>query len=250
MAASPKLPGVFLTGAWRWLVMLNFEVDPKVLERRVPRGCLLDRHDGRVFVSLVGFLFRETRVLGIPVPWHRAFEEVNLRFYVRREVAGEVRRGVVFIREIVPRAAIAFVAKWAYNEPYIALPMRHSLSPPVESAEKPPTEIAYQWFLKSRWNELRLSPKKEGALPTSGSHEEFITEHYYGYTAQRDGSTVEYRVEHPTWRQWAANDTSFDVDVPSLYGEEFSPYVKGTPFSALLAEGSPIIVRRPSRMLA
>lgn len=225
--------------------MLNFEVDAKVLESRVPRGCFLDQHEGRVFVGLVGFLFRETKVLGISIPWHVAFEEVNLRFYVRRDVGDEVRRGVVFIREIVPRQAIALVAKWAYNEPYIALPMRHSLSKALDEAS-PPSAISYQWLWRRKWNELHLSPSGVGALPKPGSHEEFITEHYFGYTAQTNGSTIEYRVEHPPWRQWSANEASFDVDVASLYGEEFAPFVKGKPYSAFLAEGSPILVRRPT----
>lgn len=248
MAKSNRLPAVFLKGAWRWLVMLNFEVDPKVLEPRVPRGVLLDRHDDKVYVSLVGFLFRDTRVLGVPIPFHRAFEEVNLRFYVRRETENEVRRGVVFIREIVPRWAIAMVAKWAYNEPYIALPMRHTLGATQIKADPPP-EISYQWLWRKKWNELRFAPQGEGVMPTPGSHEEFITEHYYGYTAQTNGSTIEYRVEHPQWRQWTASETSFDVDVASLYGEEFAPFVRGKPSSALLAEGSPIIVRRPSLLI-
>ncbi len=247
MSKPPRLPSIFLTGAWRWLVMLNFEVDATILQSRVPRGCLLDSHDGRVFVSLVGFLFHETRVLGIPVPWHRSFEEVNLRFYVRREVDGEVRRGVVFIREIVPRRAIATVAKWAYNEPYISLPMRHTLKPPAEDLA-PPSQVTYQWLWQRKWNELHFAPHGEGTIPVPGSHEEFITEHYFGYTAQANGSTVEYRVEHPSWRQWSSSDCSYNVDVASLYGEEFSPFIKGKPYSAFLAEGSPIVVRRPLRL--
>lgn len=247
MADQHRPKPIFLTGAWRWLVMLNFEVDPKTLANRVPRGCLLDDHQGRYFVSLVGFLFYETRVLGIPIPWHRTFEEVNLRFYVRREVNDEIRRGVVFIREIVPRLAIAAVARWAYNEPYIALPMRHTLKPPAGDLA-PPSAINYQWLWQRKWNEMHFAPQGEGAIPVSGSHEEFITEHYYGYTRQSNGSTIEYRVEHPIWRQWSSLDYHFQVDVASLYGEEFAPFVRGKAFSALLAEGSPIIVRKPTLM--
>lgn len=257
MTVAPRTPGIFLTGAWRWLVMLNFEIDPKTLERQVPRGTILDDHGGKFFVSLVGFLFRETRVLGVPIPWHTTFEEVNLRFYVRREVGDETRRGVVFIREIVPRRAIAAVAKWAYNEPYIALPMRHKLDFPASlpgglpsmEREQPPTEVAYQWLWQNRWNELRLSPSSGGELPIPGSHEEFITEHYFGYTPQKNGSTIEYRVEHPTWRQWSSKDATFDVDVASLYGAQFAPFVKGKPYSAFLADGSQIMVRRPTLII-
>src|SRR5438105_8040607 len=117
----------FLTANWRYLAMMNFVVDPKILERLVPAGTELDFHQGRTFVSVVGFLFLDTRVLGVPIPWHRDFEEVNLRFYVRRQAADGVRRGVVFIKEIVPRIAIAATARLLYGEKYVALPMRHDL---------------------------------------------------------------------------------------------------------------------------
>lgn len=39
-----------------------------------------------------------------------ATERAQLRFYVRRRVDGEWRRGVMFIKEIVPRRAIAAAA--------------------------------------------------------------------------------------------------------------------------------------------
>jgi uncharacterized protein YqjF (DUF2071 family) len=98
---------VFLTAEWRNLAMLNYEVDQSLLLPFVPSGTTLDQWEGKTYVSLVGFRFLKTRVLGLPVPFHTNFDEVNLRFYVRRRIAGDVRRGVVFIREIVPRWAIA-----------------------------------------------------------------------------------------------------------------------------------------------
>src|SRR6478735_9893003 len=107
----------FLTAEWRDLVMANYEIDPSMLADRVPRGTELDLHEGRCFVSLVGFMFLETRVMGFPVPFHTNFEEVNLRFYVKRKTEDEVRRGVVFIKEIVPRYAISTVARVMYGEP-------------------------------------------------------------------------------------------------------------------------------------
>src|SRR5437764_15315145 len=110
----------FLTANWRYLAMLNFTVDPKILQPMVPRETELDFHDGRTFVSVVGFLFLDTRVIGLPIPLHRDFEEVNLRFYVRRKSANELRRGVVFVRELVPRRAIAGVARKFYGDPFLA----------------------------------------------------------------------------------------------------------------------------------
>src|SRR4030095_3417706 len=118
----------FLTAEWRDLILANYEVYPEVLHALVPAGTTLDLHEGRCFVSLVGFMFLNTRVLGVPVPFHVNFEEVNLRLYVKRETADETRRGVCFVKEIVPRRAIAYIARTFYGEPYEAWAMRNSRS--------------------------------------------------------------------------------------------------------------------------
>jgi uncharacterized protein YqjF (DUF2071 family) len=117
--------------------MLNFEIDPAILSRRVPPGTELDLWNGRAYVSLIGFRFLQTRLLGIPIPFHRDFSEVNLRFYVRRQTASSWKRGVVFIREIVPVPAVTFVARWVYNENYITLPMRHQIELPLDTEDRP-----------------------------------------------------------------------------------------------------------------
>ena len=137
---------VFLTAYWRHLIMLNYRADPELLRPYVPAGVCLDFEGGETFVSLVGFHFGKTRVLGIPVPGHGNFEEFNLRFYVRCETAGEVRRGVSFISEIVPRRAIAWVANWAYNERYAAHPMRH-----VDSIGADGGQVEYGWHVGPQW---------------------------------------------------------------------------------------------------
>ena len=81
-----------------------------------------------------------------------------------------------------------------------------------------------------------------------GSEEEFITEHYWGYNRQRDGGTMEYAVEHPRWRMWAAADHRFDCDVAALYGAEFMPFLAAPASSAFLVEGSPVRVRQGRRL--
>lgn len=232
---------VFLTAAWRHLLMLNYEIDPAILAGRVPRGTELDSFEGRTYVSIVGFLFLDTKVLGVPVPFHRDFEELNLRFYVRREVGGELRRGVVFVKELVPRAAIAWLARTVYNENYVAMPMRHNVRLPAPGTDG---RVEYSWDSGSRWNRVsaRVSGPPEAMAP--GSKEEFIAEHHWGYAAQRDGSAVEYEVEHPPWRVWRALDPAFDCDVTGLYGTDFGPALGKAPSSAFVAEGSEIVVRR------
>ena len=238
----------FLTGEWRWLAMLNWRVDPALLAPLVPRGTLLDQWNGATYVSVVGFLFRDTRLLGVPIPWHRDFEEVNLRFYVRREADGEVRRGVTFVRELVPRRAIATVARLAYNEPYRALPMSHELAP-AASADHAPAHVAYAWRLGARWSRLRVRPVNETARTIApGSEDEFITEHYWGYTRQKDGGTVEYQVTHPRWRVWPAREATLAAEVAELYGPEFVDVLASPPDSAFLADGSAIAVHMPRRI--
>ena len=234
---TPPMPGIFLTAAWRHLLMLNYEMDPALLQPLVPPGTSLDTHDGTTWASLVGFRFLDTRVLGVPVPFHRNFDEFNLRFYVRREVEGEVRRAVVFVRELVPRAAIALLARLAYNEPYTALPMRSTITP------GPPLRARYAWRLNQRWHSCAGTAGEPFAVPAPGSLAEFITQHYWGYTGQRDGSTVEYRVEHPHWGVARAVDVEVDADLAALYGAAMAAHLT-RPASSFLADGSAVSVRR------
>lgn len=238
------MSGVFLTAEWRWLTMLNYEIEPSVLEPFVPRGTELDRWQGRVMVSVVGFLFLDTRVMGVPIPFHRDFEEVNLRFYVRRKAEDGWRRGVVFIREIVPRAAIALVARKLYHEPYLALPMRHE----IERSGSRVAEVEYGWTYRERANFVRITTQGEMNPLLDGSEAEFITEHYWGYNAQPDGSTLEYQVEHPRWRIQEVESSGLDCDVAGLYGEQFVDALNEKPASAFLAEGSAIRVYRGRKL--
>lgn len=235
----------FLTAEWRNLVMLNHEIDAVLLAGRVPAGCELDFWNGRTFLSVVGFQFLHPRVLGVPVPFHRHFEEVNLRFYVRRKVEGTWRRGVVFVKELVPRRAVAWVARHVYGENYVALPMRHSVTAGPRAGS---TTVAYRWRRRATWEGLSASFSGPPALPPEEAEERFITEHHWGYSARRDHSTLEYQVEHPRWRVWRAETASFDCEVSSLYGSEFVDALSGSPTSALVADGSPVRVRRGRRV--
>lgn len=229
----------FLTAQWRWLAMANYEIDAAVLAPYVPHGTEIDDWQGKTYISLVGFLFLDTKVKGLAIPFHRDFEEVNLRFYVRRKAEDGWRRGVVFIKEIVPRRAIASVACALYNENYVALPMRH------EIAEN---EVCYSWRHGGGWNRLSARKSGEPKFAPSGSEEEFITEHYWGYSAQRDGGCVEYRVEHVRWRIWPAEQAAVECSVAGLYGPEFVPAMSREPCSVFLAEGSPVAVYRGRRL--
>lgn len=234
---------VFLTAEWRRLLMINYEIDPAVLQRRVPRGTELDTYEGRTYVSLVGFRFLKTRVRGLAIPGHQDFDEVNLRFYVRRQHPEGVRRGVVFIKEIVPRPAIAFVARRVYNENYVSHPMRHAFEPPFAS-DHTLEGLSYSWEFRGKWQSLsaRVTGPPQPLAP--GSEAEFIAEHYWGYARQRNGSTLEYSVEHSSWNAWGATETTIELDAAGVYGEEFAATLGQTPSSTFAADGSAVVVRR------
>ncbi|MDB6022993.1 MAG: hypothetical protein JWQ04_2850 [Pedosphaera sp.] len=227
----------FLTAEWRHLVMLNFAVDPAVLKPFVPAGTELDFFGSDTFVSVVGFRFLNTRVLGWAFPFHRNFEEVNLRFYVRRKTTEGWRRGVVFISELVPRRAIAFVARTFYGEPYLALPMRHSIE-----LKTPGISVEYAWRRAGNWESVQINALGDPRTIEPGSPEEFITEHYWGYT-QCGAGCREYEVEHPRWKFWPASESSLKADVGALYGNQFIECLSARPASAFIADGSPVVVR-------
>jgi uncharacterized protein YqjF (DUF2071 family) len=233
-------PAAFLTTKWYQLAMLNYEVDPKVLQPFVPAGTELDDWRGQTFASVVGFLFLDTRVLGVPIPYHRNFEEVNLRFYVRRKASEGWRRAVVFIKEIVPRIAIAWVARALYGENYVALPMRHSIGLENETGPGPRT-VSYSWWFRGRENRMEVTVSGNPEEVAEGSAEEFIAEHYWGHARRRDGRTTEYRVEHSRWRVLEARAARLECDVAGLYGRQFVEFLQ-SPASAFLAEGSEVTV--------
>lgn len=236
----------FLTAEWRKLIMAQYEVPPATLAPWLPPGVELDLYQGRCYVSLVGFLFDRVRVLGLPIPFHTSFEEVNLRFYVARtEPDGTRKRGVVFIREFVPRAAITLIANSLYEEPYATLPMRHSIA----SAPGVLT-VSYSWCHEHIWYSLAVeaSPTPQPIAP--GSEEEFITEHYWGYTKRTHGATSEYGVQHPRWQVYPIRNFGGKADFAALYGPAFASLNGRPPASILLAEGSAVSVSTGTRLPA
>lgn len=238
MRQPMKTERPFLTAEWRDLVMLNYLVDPDVLGPYLPKGTELDSFEGHRFVSLVAFRFLNTRMYGrIAIPWHSNFDEVNLRFYVRREEQGEVRRGVVFIAEIVPRRAVAVLARLAYNENYFCCPMTRTITRASDIGE-----LRYGWSVGKSTYAITARTARAPALPLASSAEQFITEHYWGYASQRDGSTVEYRVEHEQWRVWNATTANFSGDAGTLYGSQFKNTLSEKPHSAFVADGSHVKV--------
>lgn len=231
----------FLTAHWRNLVMLNFVVDPALLEPYVPPGTELDLWHGRSLVSLVGFQFLKTRIKGWAIPGHQNFDEVNLRFYVQRDTAAGMRRGVVFLKEIVAKPAVSWIANVIYHENYVTLPMSHEVQLPDAPTGR--TGLAgYRWRMGRNGFELMARFDGQPKPVERGSEEEFITEHYWGDTRHTNGSTMEYQVDHPTWRVWQTDSAEFRGDATDLYGPQLAAILRQGPSSSLVADGSEVTV--------
>jgi len=226
--------------------MLNYEVDPSLLSRYVPPFTSLDSFHGKTYVSLVGFRFCRTRLLGyFPAPFHTYFDEVNLRFYVRRRSdGGDTQRGVVFIAEVVPRRAIATTARLVYGENYKYAPMKHR----IETVGAGKT-VEFQWQVRGQWCRLSAQTVGPPKHPEDGSLEQFITEHYWGYTAQPGGGCLEYRVDHVPWQVWATTVAGFEGNSCALYGSELGTVLKRAPDCAFVADGSPVIIFKGNKIL-
>jgi uncharacterized protein YqjF (DUF2071 family) len=244
-APAPHTRGrIFLSTEWRDLLMLNYEIDPALLQPFVPRGTELDFFEGTTYVSLVGLRFARTKLFGlIPVPFHSDFDEVNLRIYVRRREGDEIRRGVMFIREIVSLPAVTLLARLAYAENYRTLPLCHSINLTDSGGS-----IEYRCELNRQ--RFRLHGQTEGnpSLAAEGSLEQFISEHYWGYSRHRDGGSLEYHVAHERWRIWHASDAAFEGDGAALYGSHFGSILSRPPRSAFISDGSAILVYAARRI--
>jgi uncharacterized protein YqjF (DUF2071 family) len=227
-----------LSARWRNLLFLNYAIDPDVLRPRLPAGVALDLRGGVAYASLVGLQFLDGRPLGIPLPFYGDFAQINLRFYVRRELPeGAVRRGVVFVKQVVPRRLVTLGARLLFQESYVTRRADWSVEP-LDPAGDRPGAVAYRWRDAGRWNEARASIRGAPQPMPPNSLEAFFAERFWGYAAQRGGSTLEYRVAHPPWHFRPAEAAELDCDVRSVYGEAFADALSAEPVAPFVAEGS------------
>lgn len=228
----------FLSANWENLIMANYAVSPDLLIPYLPNGVELDMFDNKIYVSLVGFMFKKTSIFKIPIPLFGTFEEINLRFYVKKVEGNNIKRGVVFINETVPHKSVAWLANKLYKEHYIAIPTKSKIE-----ITTPSKNIDYQWKINNEWNHLAVNASKEHLQMQEGSIEEFIFEHYYGYTKINNELSQEYKVNHPRWLVNEVIDYSVHCDFKSMYGEEFSFLSNRQPDSVILAQGSQVTVK-------
>lgn len=228
----------FLSARWENLIMANYAVNPDVLKPYLPHGVELDFYNDKTYVSLVGFMFKKTSLFNIPIPFLGTFEEINLRFYVKRLEGNSVKRGVVFINETVPYKSVAWLANKLYKEHYISIPTKNTIE--ITTVSK---NVRYEWEMNKEWNHIAVSAAKENEQMLPGSVEEFIFEHYYGYTKIDEQHSQEYKVNHPRWQVNKVIDYSIHCNFQSMYGNGFSFLNHHQSHSVILAEGSEVIVK-------
>lgn len=227
----------FLTAQWKNLIMANYVINPEYLKKYIPAGTELDLWNGNCYVSLVGFLFKNTKVLGLSIPNYTDFEEVNLRFYVKRFEKGQWKRGVVFIQEIVPKNIITFVANTFYKENYKTLAIQHEHQLKAEIRK-----VSYQWKNYNKTNHITVNAYDFATTIEEGTEAAFITEHYFGYTKNSEKTTYEYEVKHPKWEQYLIKNFDIKIDFKNVYGTDFEFMNNINPYSIILAKGSKISV--------
>lgn len=228
---------VFLKAKWENIIMANYEIDPKLLIPYLPNGVSLDLFNGKAYVSLVGFMFKNTKLFNVPIPFFGSFEEINLRFYVIRKEGNILKRGVVFINETIPYQLVAWVANKLYNEHYTVVPTKHELS-----SNNKTKQIKFEWLLQKKWNTIAVDYESKTESMKTGSLEKFIYEHYYGYTKINDLKTEEYQLRHPRWKIHKVTDYKIDCDFEAMYGKSFSILSQTQPSEVFIAEGSDVAI--------
>lgn len=226
---------VFLKAKWENIIMVNYEIDPKIVQPYLPNGVLLDLYNGKAYVSLVGFNFKKTKLFNLPIPWFGSFEEINLRFYVVRKEGNEYKRGVVFINETIPYKIVAWMANKLYNEHYTVVKTKHELKTKLTTKS-----VNFEWIKNKKWNSIYVESESNSTATKEGSLENFIFEHYYGYTKINQFDTEEYQLNHPSWETHNVVDYEIKCDFKAMYGDSFSILNETTPTAVFIAKGSDV----------
>jgi uncharacterized protein YqjF (DUF2071 family) len=228
---------IFLRANWENIIMVNYEIDPNVLLPFLPKGVELDLYQGKAYISLVGFMFKNTTLFSVPIPKFGTFEEINLRFYVIRKEENQIKRGVVFINETIPYKIVAWIANVLYKEHYTVVPTKHTIT-----KEGKNQKVTFEWMVNKKWNSIHVENAISTQKTQQNSLEKFIYEHYYGYTKINENKTEEYRLHHPSWKIHDVIDYQISCDFEAMYGQSFSCLNHTKPAAVFIAEGSSVAI--------
>lgn len=220
----------FLTAEWLYLANITYAVDPSVLEAYLPKGLELDIVNGKAFVGLLPFSFNNTRLKNLRVPFHVNFPEMNLRFYVKR---GQ-KRGVVFIREYVPKFLVALVANVFYGERYSLAGMKTTMKMDNEDIS-----LKYEVKAKGKAFSIEMLAANKPFVPAEGTTEHYFKELEYGFTSGR-APVKFYSVHHPQWETFPLKELRMNIDFGCLYGKDWDFLNGEKPYNSMLVKGSAV----------
>lgn len=226
-----------LTADWKNLIVVNYEIDPLVLNPYLPAGTEPDLWNNKCYISLIAFQFNHPKMKGIPIPFYKNFEQINLRFYVSKVYKGEVRKGVVFIKEIAAGNLLKAGAALIYNEHYTNLKTRHTINKLPET-----TEIQYDWRLDKQWNYIHAIAGKDKTIPGADTVTAFITNRFWGYIKISPGKTAEFRVDHEPWKIHKVKSCEVNCDTKKLYGAALHTFLSQAPAFTFMIAGSSVKV--------
>lgn len=226
----------FLTAVWSDLILASFAVPDHVLQPYLRPGLTLDRWDGSAWCSLVAFDFRKTTVLSVPMPpglGVRDFPEFNLRFYARE---GD-RRGVVFVRELVPSWFLAGAARLTYNEPYRTTCMTSRVTQIGDLRR-----VRHDFVWEGQRQTIAVSAHGPAQAPSEDTFDHWVKEQAWGFGRHRSGKAIRYHVQHPTWAAYPVEEYAIRVDTGRMYGPPWRFLEERAPDSVVLAEGSAVSI--------
>ena len=213
------------------LLMLNYAAAPEVLQPFVPAGTELDLLEGSAFVSVVAF--RGVNLRAYRLPLKREVRQINVRFYVRREEAGALRRGAVFLKELVSSRRVARGGRVGYGEPF-------EYAPIIASAEEAGEAriIRYDWGRREQACSVAAARTAPPRAAVAGTPESFFTERHWGYNRTSRGRTREYRVEHPPWLVSPARVVAAPADPGGYKVPVLSEVLMAAPHSAYVVKAT------------
>lgn len=229
--------------SWQNIILVNYRIDPKVLTPYLPKHTSFDLYKGECLISIVGFLFKDVHIMGIPLPYHQLFEEFNLRFYVVHKDKEETKRGVVFLREFVPNSGITLAANTFAREKYRKYPMKHAVRK-MNGA----VSASYSFEVKNHWNSVSAKAEALEREILPGSLEDFIADHYYGYNIWYGNRTLEIQLKRPAWKYQKLLSFGVDCRFEDFYPPPFIPFLYEEPHSVQFVSGSPVDMM-PSRII-
>ena len=232
---------------WREIVVINFEIDPKLLRNFIPPKTELDFFNETSFVTLMARACKNVKPYGWPIVFAKSIDQILLRFYVKRKVGDTWRRGVCLIRDYLPKRKASFFLNWMFKHSFTQVPIKRTSSNFESGLPTQLPTVEYQWTTGDYVNHIKVNARSQMRQQEQETKESFVLDHHYGYTV-KEGKTYEYYVEYSPWAMWDAQSGSFDCDTENVFGRPFVRALKQRPASVFLARGSDVIIYRPTEI--